>query len=111
MRKLARATRLAGFLVGDDPIQTANIYAKGNGIVCGMLFADETIRLIEPEAGIEYLVQDGDAVGPGTVLMRVQARASTFFIIERSGLDWLRQSQASLPENSPICRPCEAYEG
>jgi len=80
-----------GFLVGDDPVQTANIYAKANGIVCGMLFADETIRQIEPEARIEYLVQDGDTVAPGTVLMRVQARASTFFIIERSGLDWLQQ--------------------
>ncbi|MBJ3777394.1 carboxylating nicotinate-nucleotide diphosphorylase [Acuticoccus mangrovi] len=80
-----------GFLVGDDPVQTANIYAKGKGIVCGMLFADETIRQIEPEAEIEYCVQDGDVVEPGTVLMRIKARASTFFIIERSGLDWLQQ--------------------
>jgi nicotinate-nucleotide pyrophosphorylase (carboxylating) len=80
-----------GFLVGDDPVQTANIYAKGHGIVCGMLFTDETIRQIEPDADIEYLVEDGDAVEPGTILMRVKARASTFFIIERSGLDWLQQ--------------------
>ncbi|WP_238122753.1 MULTISPECIES: carboxylating nicotinate-nucleotide diphosphorylase [unclassified Xanthobacter] len=80
-----------GFLVGDDPVQTANIYAKAKGVVCGMLFADETIRLIEPGAEIEYLVQDGDEVTPGTVLMRVKARASTFFIIERSALDWLQQ--------------------
>ena len=80
-----------GFLVGDDPIQTANIYAKGSGIVCGTLFADETIRQIEPDAKIEYLVADGDEVEPGTVLLRVEARASTFFIIERSALDWLQQ--------------------
>lgn len=80
-----------GFLVGDDPIQTASIYAKATGIVCGMLFADETIRQIEPEAKIEHLVEDGDLIQPGTVLMRVQARASTFFIIERSALDWLQQ--------------------
>ncbi len=80
-----------GFLVGDDPVQTANIYAKASGVVCGMLFTDETIRQIEPEAHIEYLVQDGDTVRPGTVLMRARARASTFFIIERSGLDWLQQ--------------------
>ncbi len=80
-----------GFLVGDDPVQTANIYAKAKGVVCGMLFADETIRQIEPGAEIEYLVQDGDEVTPGTVLMRVKARASTFFIIERSALDWLQQ--------------------
>lgn len=80
-----------GFLVGDDPIQTASIYAKAAGTICGMLFADETIRQIEPEAKIEHLVEDGDVVQPGTVLMRVQARASTFFIIERSALDWLQQ--------------------
>jgi nicotinate-nucleotide pyrophosphorylase (carboxylating) len=36
-------------------------------------------------------VQDGDPVGPGTVLMRIKARASTFFIIERNSLDWLQQ--------------------
>jgi nicotinate-nucleotide pyrophosphorylase (carboxylating) len=80
-----------GFLVGDDPIQTASIYAKATGTVCGMLFADETIRQIEPESKIEHLVEDGDLIQPGTVLMRVQARASTFFIIERSALDWLQQ--------------------
>ncbi len=80
-----------GFLVGDDPVQKAQIYAKGHGIVCGLLLADETIKQIDPEARIEYAVQDGDLVEPGTVLMRVEARASTFFIIERSCLDWLQQ--------------------
>lgn len=80
-----------GFLVGDDPVQTAQIYAKGHGIVCGLLLADETIKQIDPDAKIEYVVQDGDVVGPGTVLLRVQARASTFFIIERNSLDWLQQ--------------------
>jgi nicotinate-nucleotide pyrophosphorylase (carboxylating) len=80
-----------GFLVGDDPVQTAQIYAKGTGIVCGLLLADETIKQIDPEAQIEYAVQDGDPVGPGTVLLRIKARASTFFIIERNALDWIQQ--------------------
>jgi nicotinate-nucleotide pyrophosphorylase (carboxylating) len=80
-----------GFLVGDDPVQTAQIYAKGTGIVCGLLLADETIKQIDPDARVDYAVQDGDEVGPGAVLMRIQARASTFFIIERCSLDWLQQ--------------------
>lgn len=80
-----------GFLVGDDPVQTANIYVKAKGVICGMLFADETIKLIDPEARIEHLVEDGEVVDPGTVVMHVHARASTFFIIERSALDWLQQ--------------------
>lgn len=89
--ELSSGDTTGGFLVGNDPVQTANIYAKGRGIVCGLLFTDETIRQIEPEAKIEYLVQDGDSVEPGRVLLRVTARASTFFIVERSGLDWVQQ--------------------
>jgi nicotinate-nucleotide pyrophosphorylase (carboxylating) len=80
-----------GFLVGDDPVQTAQIYAKGNGIVCGLLLADETIRVIDPDARIEWAVKDGDPMEPGTILLRVEARASTFFIVERCCLDWLQQ--------------------
>ncbi|MBL8386081.1 MAG: carboxylating nicotinate-nucleotide diphosphorylase [Burkholderiales bacterium] len=81
-----------GFLVwDDDPVQTAQIYAKGTGVACGLLFADETIKLIDPEAQIEHCVEEGAAVGPGTVLLKVRARASAFFMIERAALDWIQQ--------------------
>lgn len=80
-----------GFLVGDDPIQTAQIYAKGHGIVCGLLLADETVRMIDPEAEIVHKTTDGAAMEPGTVLLAIKARASTFFAIERCALDWLQQ--------------------
>jgi nicotinate-nucleotide pyrophosphorylase (carboxylating) len=80
-----------GFLVGEDPVQTAQIYAKAHGVACGLLFADETIRLCDYTAKVEHLVKDGDEVSPGTVLLRVTARASTFFMIERAALDWIQQ--------------------
>lgn len=80
-----------GFLVGDDPVQTGQIYAKGNGVVCGILLADETVRQVDPDAEIEALVSDGDLMEPGTVLLRIKARASTFFMIERCALDWIQQ--------------------
>ena len=81
-----------GFLVwDDDPVQTAQIYAKGSGVACGLLFADETIRLLDPDAEIEHCVQEGDEMGPGTVLLKIRARASAFFMIERAALDWVQQ--------------------
>ena len=80
-----------GFLVGEDPVQTAQIYAKGTGIACGLLLADETIRTIDSDARIEHLVKDGEEIGPGKVLLKMQAKASTFFIIERCALDWIQQ--------------------
>ncbi len=92
-----------GFLVGDDPVQTGQIYAKGDGVVCGLLLADETIRAIEPEAHVEWMVEDGDAMQPGTVLMKIKARASTFFIIERCALDWLQQLSGIATKTRRYC--------
>lgn len=89
--ELGQGDTTGGFLVGDDPVQTAQIYAKGHGIVCGLLLADETIRLVDPDAQIEHMVKDGDPIGPGTVLLKVKAKASTFFMIERAALDWIQQ--------------------
>jgi nicotinate-nucleotide pyrophosphorylase (carboxylating) len=80
-----------GFLVGDDPVQSAQIYAKGSGVVCGLLLADETIRTVDPDARIEHMVKDGEEMGPGKVLLKMEARASTFFMIERCALDWIQQ--------------------
>lgn len=80
-----------GFLVGDDPVQTGQIYAKAKGIACGLLLADETIKMVEPEAQVEHMVRDGDEIAPGTILLKIRARASTFFAIERCALDWIQQ--------------------
>jgi nicotinate-nucleotide pyrophosphorylase (carboxylating) len=81
-----------GFLVwDDDPVLTGQIYAKGTGIACGMMFSEETVKLIEPEATVEYGLQDGDPLEPGTVLLKIRAKASTFFMIERAALDWVQQ--------------------
>ncbi|MGA7324188.1 MAG: carboxylating nicotinate-nucleotide diphosphorylase [Rhodomicrobium sp.] len=80
-----------GFVVGDDPVQTGQIYAKAKGIVCGLLLSDETIKTVEPEAEVQYAVEDGDPIEPGSILLRIKARASTFFIIERCALDWVQQ--------------------
>jgi nicotinate-nucleotide pyrophosphorylase (carboxylating) len=80
-----------GFLVGEDPVQTGRIYAKGKGIACGLLLADETIRMLDPEAVIAHGIEDGAIMEPGTVLLTIKARASTFFAIERCALDWIQQ--------------------
>jgi nicotinate-nucleotide pyrophosphorylase (carboxylating) len=90
--ELGSGDTTGGFLVLEgDPIQTGQIYAKDNGIVCGLLLADETIRMLDEKAEVEHMVQDGDVIGPGTTLLKISARTSTFFAIERCALDWIQQ--------------------
>src|ERR1700687_452605 len=80
-----------GFLVGEDPVQTGQIYAKGSGIVCGLLLADETVKTVDPDARVEQMAKDGEEMGPGKILLKIRAKASTFFMIERCALDWIQQ--------------------
>ena len=55
--ELSSGDTTGGFLVEDeDPVQTGQIYAKAAGIVCGLLLADETVRMLDPEATVEHAV-------------------------------------------------------
>jgi len=92
-----------GFLVGDDPVLRAQIYAKDSGIVCGVLLADETVRMLDAEAVIEPQVKDGERIGPGSILIKIKARASSLFMIERCALDWLQQLSGIATKTRRYC--------
>lgn len=90
--ELSSGDTTGGFLVqDDDPIQVGKIYSKGTGVACGLLLTDETIRQLDPEAKVKHAVADGDPIKPGDVLLDIEAHTSTFFSIERPGLDWIQQ--------------------
>ena len=93
-----------GFLAQDhDPVLTGQIYAKGDGVVCGLLLSDETVKLVEPEATVEYAVNDGERMEPGTILLKIKARASTFFAIERCAIDWIQQMSGIATKTRRYC--------
>ncbi|MDP6574433.1 MAG: carboxylating nicotinate-nucleotide diphosphorylase [Rhodospirillales bacterium] len=93
-----------GFLAQDhDPVLTGQIYAKADGVVCGLLLSDETIKQIESEATVEHAVADGDAMEPGTILLKIKAHASTFFAVERCAIDWIQQMSGIATKTRRYC--------
>ncbi len=56
-------------------------------VVAGLPIAEAFFRALEPEIEIELLVQDGDAVEPGTDLMRLAGNARGLLTAERSALN------------------------
>ncbi|MDR2161256.1 MAG: carboxylating nicotinate-nucleotide diphosphorylase [Desulfovibrio sp.] len=79
-----------GFLVDQRQRADAQIYAKQDGVIAGLLLAEESIRAVDPEAVIRRAVRDGDMVRAGDTLLQVEARAFALFIAERVALDWLQ---------------------
>ena len=102
--ELASGDTTGGFLVlDDDPVQTGQIYAKDYGIACGLLLADETIRMLDETAEVEHAVRDGDEITPGTTLLKIKARPSTFFAIERCARDKDTSLHGHGPRNQSSC--------
>ena len=56
-------------------------------VVAGLPLAEAFFRHLDPEVEIESLVSDGDAVKPGTDLMRMVGNARALLTAERSALN------------------------
>jgi nicotinate-nucleotide pyrophosphorylase (carboxylating) len=59
-------------------------------VVAGLEIAWAFFRGLDPDVRIDTLVDDGEAVGAGTVLMRLQGNARAMLTAERSALNTLQ---------------------
>src|SRR3546814_12840865 len=56
-------------------------------VVAGLPIAEAFFRALDPDVGIERLVEEGARVRPGTGLMRLIGRARAMLTAERSALN------------------------
>ena len=68
--------RFAGVMDSRDPV-----------VVAGLPLAEGFFRYLDAECRIETLVGEGDKVGPGTDLMRIEGNARALLTAERSALN------------------------
>ena len=59
-------------------------------VVAGLPLAEAFFRALDPEVGIERLVEDGARAGAGDVLLRLRGRARALLTAERSALNILQ---------------------
>jgi nicotinate-nucleotide pyrophosphorylase (carboxylating) len=66
---------------------TAAMASRDAITVAGLPLAAAFFRALDPDARVQALVADGDAVTAGTVLMRIEGRARALLSAERSALN------------------------
>ncbi|WP_294005429.1 carboxylating nicotinate-nucleotide diphosphorylase [Sphingomonas sp.] len=76
--------------IGPDARFTAEINCRQPIVVAGLDIAIAFFRALDGEVRIERLVKDGDAVGAGTVLLRLDGNARALLAAERSALNTLQ---------------------
>lgn len=73
--------------VPPDATGSAVVYAKADGVICGLDALKATYARIDPKVRVDLLADDGDDVSPGAVLARVEGSARAILVGERTALN------------------------
>ena len=79
----------AGLIAADDMAQ-AHIICRENAVICGIPWAQETVRQLTGSIEIKWLMKDGDQVAPNTVIAQCSGPAATLLTAERTILNFLQ---------------------
>jgi len=86
----------------------ACLVAKASGVLAGVEVAKEVFLRVDPELGVEVLIQDGSKVQPEDIIARVRGRISSILKAERTALNFLQRLSGIASETN---RYVEAVKG
>ena len=78
-------------LVSETARATADLVARESGVVAGLPLVEPLFRILDPDATVECLAEDGDLVRAGAVLATVRGRARAVLSAERTALNVVRR--------------------
>jgi nicotinate-nucleotide pyrophosphorylase (carboxylating) len=80
---------LTASLVPAGTTASVDVVVRADGVVAGTACASEVFAQLDPAVRVEWLIDDGDAVGPGTKLGQVNGPLRAVLTGERSALNFL----------------------
>ena len=81
----------AAALPAEDRTVEAEVRIKAPGVVCGLALVGRIFEALGAEVALEPLAEDGDTVGAGTVVMRLEGSARAILRAERTILNFLQR--------------------
>jgi nicotinate-nucleotide pyrophosphorylase (carboxylating) len=78
-------------VVPADRDASAEIFAKAEGVLCGMQLAVETFKQVDRSIVIEPRMKDGDPLHPKSPVLAVRGPARSLLAAERTALNFLQQ--------------------
>ncbi len=86
---------LTAELLDEHVIATAHIVCRDNAVVCGIAWVDEVFHRMDERIEIEWQVEDGELVAPGTVLCELHGNNRSLLSGERTALNYLQTLSAT----------------
>lgn len=84
-----------GLLVPAGERIRARVIARERAVLCGRDWFDGVVRRLDPQAHLEWQVDDGDWMAPDAELVRIEADARALLAAERPALNFIQLLSAT----------------
>ena len=81
---------LTAGLVEETTQATAKVIVKEPAVLCGKIWAEETIFQVDPEIRTEWQFEDGEEVASGEILVTLDGKARSILTAERTMLNFMQ---------------------
>jgi len=85
---------LTAGLVAVGTRATAHVVCRSTAVLCGGPWFDACFRRLDPDAVVEWMVDEGSAIAPGQKLCSVHGAARALLTAERTALNFLQMLSA-----------------
>ena len=80
---------LTSALLPQDLLATARFVSRDSGVIAGCACANETFARVDPTVNLEWSIEDGDRVAPGSLIATATGRLASILTAERTALNFL----------------------
>jgi len=77
-------------LIPAHEMAQATIVSRDSGIFCGLAWADETFRQVDPDTRVQWHLEDGDPLVENQCLVTLNGPARSILTAERTALNFLQ---------------------
>ncbi|MFY8060640.1 MAG: carboxylating nicotinate-nucleotide diphosphorylase, partial [Arenimonas sp.] len=84
----------------ENDLESGYVIAKEAAVICGRPWFDACFRQLDPDIVIDWLVDEGQSVGAGTVVVRFRGKARALVGAERSALNFLQTLSATATQTA-----------
>ena len=81
---------LTAELIEETTQATAKVIVKETAVLCGKIWAEETIFQVDPEIRTEWQFEDGEEVASGEILVTLDGKARSILTAERTMLNFMQ---------------------
>jgi nicotinate-nucleotide pyrophosphorylase (carboxylating) len=99
---------LTAGLLDEHVVARAQIICRENAVICGIAWVNQVFHQLDSNIVIEWRVDDGDSVTPGTVLCLLHGNNRSLLSGERTALNYLQTLSATATQTR---RYVEAVKG